>query len=346
MLLSNSDPEGGTRREVCTPTQPKPMRAAVLLVLLYCSSYGSQTCRAEHASEKGQDACAPFERAGTAAPVAFTHIWKCAGTTLDKVILRNAQQNWPQSVRLINYNTSKGRLLYQLIVARKSRDHHQRQRQGRRSRRRHEGDLLQERRRRLLSSRMKSDSLDFSPGQVEHEMVYSNLLLGHTSYAQAMKWHSNATLLTTLREPVDRAVSQYWYLRNQPLADMGKEQKRKSLAQMVAGGWPGNIYAGRFSVDGNTDVEHAKKVLKRYSWIGIVELWPESLRLLRCTMPWVTWLPDIEERVNSGKWLEKPSGETLRQLRVNTKIDREIYEFAKELLLERLQRCPCANATV
>ena len=170
------------------PSQERNMRRSIL------TSTGASTTIAATAATSQ---CSPFSGAPVGSPVAFTHVWKCAGTTLDTILVRNATANWKQEVHVLNYNTSPGHQQLERLL--------QRKRRKRRRSKHHEVededmDVLQEAEERRSRSLLRS------------KVGYSgNLLLGHTTYAQAVLWHSNVTLVTSLREVTMKRLLTFRY---------------------------------------------------------------------------------------------------------------------------------------
>lgn len=220
-------------------------------------------------------------------PLAFTHIWKTGGMTLDRILRDQAGKNWPiaygVNLTVLNRNTQEGRRIFQQLL--KTRSGHE----------------------------------DY------------NLLLGHVDYNDQKRWNENASLVTIFRDPVQRIVSQYFYLRNIYHAE---RFMRHSLEQLVKKGWtPKNVYLDRFNCKNVGCVQ--QKLEDDYVWFGVLEWWDLSMQLLKHSCK--RWVHDVLNGTKINQATRSNFSESIL-LKIASRIskDIEVYNMAKNLFHKRL----------
>jgi hypothetical protein len=171
---------------------------------------------------------------------------------------------------------------------------------------------------------------------------------GHFNFGFHEPHFSDFTYFTLLREPVDRIVSFYYYRRRSPQENDYREinEKKISLEQYVLSGMAKETDNGmvrRISGAGMTPpfgectekmLEQAKNNVENYfAVVGLQEMFPETLSLLRRTFGW----HDAPYR-DCNITPDRPACDTLTAQTVQliekyNSLDQELYLWARERFL-------------
>ena len=168
-----------------------------------------------------------------------------------------------------------------------------------------------------------------------------NAISGHHFYGVHEFFNKPYLYFTMLRHPVDRVLSLYYYLKenNYPGYEWMKEMTLEEFIEATpeAHNNQTTLLCGYLT---NPNVELAKERLKSFDMVGITELFDESLFLLKKTFKW----RDIDYRkVNITKFRlkkEEVPEETIRLIEKYNEMDMQVYLYAKELLLHKLDNLP------
>jgi hypothetical protein len=160
---------------------------------------------------------------------------------------------------------------------------------------------------------------------------------GHNVYGIHELYFSKPfSYFTMLRDPVDRVISLYYFLRNykgyERLKGMSleeyviKENEAHNGQTVLLSGLPVN-----------PNIEKAKENLKTFSVVGITEMFNESLFLLKKEYEWdnIDYLKQNITRKRPSK--EKVSPTLINLIKKYNALDLELYEFAKQLLYQKLK---------
>lgn len=153
--------------------------------------------------------------------------------------------------------------------------------------------------------------------------------------------------LTMLRDPVDRIVSEYYYYRNNVgtvqwnrLVGLAKEHSIGDYVRTLQGTRDTaicNFYARRFASqlsrqlgsDGKV-LKLAKAALARYGFVGIQELFVDSVDLFCCRFGFPPMLEIPRLNITSSrKGVHDVDPETRARLEDLNRLDLELYEFAR-----------------
>ncbi|BAZ45773.1 hypothetical protein NIES4102_27990 [Chondrocystis sp. NIES-4102] len=174
------------------------------------------------------------------------------------------------------------------------------------------------------------------------------VIKGHTF----LGWHQllsrSCTYFTLLRDPIDRAISNYFFLRkskDHPFHQRLKEEK-VSLEDFVC--WAGeDNYQTRFLAkninEANLDIKNypctretlelAKNNLKsNYAVVGTVEEFDKTLILLKKTFGWQNIYYEVKNKNKQRLSKDSIPQTTLDLIRDKNQFDLELYDYANELL--------------
>jgi hypothetical protein len=167
---------------------------------------------------------------------------------------------------------------------------------------------------------------------------------GHFPFGVHKHFNKKAAYITMLREPIDRIISEYYFIKNIPWHNLHSKVKNMSLVQYQNSLAKSNLQT-RYILGGpfereltNKDLEKAKKILvTHFSMVGITELFDESTFLMKETLGWQNI--SYEKANVTKKRLSKKqiSPKVIQQIAANNKLDLQLYAFGKKLLEKKLR---------
>jgi hypothetical protein len=165
----------------------------------------------------------------------------------------------------------------------------------------------------------------------------------HLSYGIHEHISKPATYISMLRDPIERVISEYFFIRSSPKHNLHHEAMKMDLLEFQQEETNRNkqskiiIGAPLSTAITRDDFKKAKKYIKRdFAFIGITELFDESLLLLMRQFGWSSIQYNMENvSRNRPKVLELPE-HVIRELKLNNKIDYALYNYARKRLYERL----------
>lgn len=192
----------------------------------------------------------------------------------------------------------------------------------------------------------RDEKLDVGPYRV---------MRAHHDLSLQEKIDKHLVTVTMLRDPVQRVISQfnhssthddaydYERIRNMSFEefleyDSPVLQCWNQQARMVAGALTGNWDNGdRYK--GGEVLERAKLNLKSFAFVGLCERMSDSMRVLSYTFNWPDARPIwVNKRIAERKNLtDQLSPRLLDKVREMNRLDVELYQYAQDLLNERLQ---------
>lgn len=179
--------------------------------------------------------------------------------------------------------------------------------------------------------------------------------MGHFSFGIHRYLGGNPTYVTLLREPVDRIISWFYYVRELPEHDFGRKIRRQQLtleevarnrmhyqmcnAQTRLLSTRNGFYPNLKKREclNRTDLERAKKNLeKQFSESGILEQFDA---FLLCCFERFNW-----DTIRYSRWnvSQRPGKETvsqavLEQLHAQNELDQQLYTFCKNKFRNRIK---------
>jgi carbon monoxide dehydrogenase subunit G len=153
---------------------------------------------------------------------------------------------------------------------------------------------------------------------------------GHILFWPDIEWPDETRFLTLLRDPVERVISHYFWLRAR------NSSYRKSLAEAVMGGGihdnlQTRVLAASMPPFGETTdemLETAVKSLDRLTVVGLTERFDESLVLATRVLGWRRMLYRRENVTPDKKATENISDKLIDLIKSHNALDLELYETA------------------
>jgi hypothetical protein len=190
--------------------------------------------------------------------------------------------------------------------------------------------------------------LPITMGKLSNQPV--DCIQGHFPFGIHEYFNRKATYITMLREPIDRVISEYYFIRSIPWHNLHKKVKEMSLEEYQNSPNKCNlqthfILGDKFGKElSNKDLQRAKKILmEHFSLVGITEKFDESIFLMKEILGW----QDIfYKKANvTKKRLSKNAipPKVLQQISNNNNFDLQLYAFAKKLLIKNLNSLNLAS---
>jgi hypothetical protein len=191
---------------------------------------------------------------------------------------------------------------------------------------------------------------------------------GHTPHGLHRYLSRDVQYVTFLRHPVDRAISWYYWIKDLDRTDLYRRHPLRNYADSVcikefyenrdhsneqtrflAGTIPNKLYPKidtRWTDDWILEV--AKRHLREYACVGLVERYEESVQLMRNTFGW-EHRKSVSRRHTTD---ERPGLEELREfderivdeLAEYHQLDFELYRYAEELFEQQLAEADLDSA--
>ncbi len=140
---------------------------------------------------------------------------------------------------------------------------------------------------------------------------------------------------TLLRDPIERVLSHYSFVRNYPGYESVAHGKSFSeyleLAQEAANGQTlqvAGLNAGR-------DLEVAKENLRSFGAVGVTDMFDDFLAVLQREFSWKNVEYCVENITKDRLRREDVSAADLRKVKKMNELDQELYEYAKGLQKDR-----------
>jgi len=205
---------------------------------------------------------------------------------------------------------------------------------------------------------------DVPPDMSEHQILSYRLYQGHFLWTFTRRLLGSLPTITMLRNPIDRALSAYHHIQNEPTHPRhelinGKNATLEDFLDKTLVDDYANTQVLFLSGEATTDVtvmsaasednviekrqglslSQAKDVLEQMTFFGITERFDESLHLLFHSFGWAPQFTYERENVSSG-WqrAEEYPQRLLDRLAESNRLDLELYEYGKKLFTARYQQ--------
>ncbi len=184
------------------------------------------------------------------------------------------------------------------------------------------------------------------------------LIMGHAEYGVHSHLPGDWNYITFLRDPVDRIISYYYYVKRTPhhrLFQSGKFNDNMSLLDFVTTIDEPDIHNGQIrfisGIQANTDemlIKAEENIKNHFSFVGTTERFNESLLLLQRIYGWATPCYFVKNQTKKRPKVrsidpevldaikDRNSGDTLLYEKMSKKLDLQIseYEQLPEMLIK------------
>ncbi|MBC8170677.1 MAG: sulfotransferase family 2 domain-containing protein [Anaerolineae bacterium] len=178
-------------------------------------------------------------------------------------------------------------------------------------------------------------------------------IMGHIRYGVHQLWSDPATYITLLRDPVERTISNYYYIQRHAhharnahyrgvslLEYAQKETRGERQTRWLVGFRPdgvGEMYGDDHPLPADA-LEIAKEHLRtHFSVVGLVEEFDQTLLLLQKALGWQN-IYYARRNVNEGRpRREQVPPETLEYIRQHSEPDVTLYQYARTLFEQQSQ---------
>jgi hypothetical protein len=181
------------------------------------------------------------------------------------------------------------------------------------------------------------------PSKISHiRCVY-----GHCRFGVHRHFDRPFQYITMLRDPLKRIISSYYFIRSSPSNKLHEKVKKMSLEEYVFSrdsriNLPLHNHQTRFiSGKNDPDIKLAmENIRKHYVFIGITEMYPESVFMLNRLMGW-KHKPYSKENITKNKPKKIPlSDRAIKHIKEQNALDYQIYEYCKEQLVNQIKHLP------
>lgn len=183
---------------------------------------------------------------------------------------------------------------------------------------------------------LKGEKKDFNQ-LLEEEKKNIKAVCGHFSYGVHQFFPQPSRYFTMLRDPVDRVISSYYFLKN--FKGKGYELVKTMTLEQFVEKHPEAHNLQTLMLSGlslERNIEKAKDHLRKFPVIGITERFNESVFLIKKEFNW----QDIDyQRLNITKnrlLKQEISDTTIRLIERHNLLDIELYHLAQQLFYQKL----------
>jgi hypothetical protein len=158
---------------------------------------------------------------------------------------------------------------------------------------------------------------------------------GHYFYGIHQHFSKPYNYFTLLRDPVDRVISSYYFLQD----FAGHERlKNMTLEEFVVNEHRAhNLQSALISgIRRKPDINKAKKNLQSFSVVGVTEMFDDTLFLLKKEFNWKDIRYTKQNITKKRLSKEEIPASVIDLIKEHNSLDIELYDFAKQLLHEKL----------
>ena len=173
--------------------------------------------------------------------------------------------------------------------------------------------------------------------QQERETIKA--ISGHHFYGVHEFTDKPYIYFTMLREPVERVISLYYFLKDYP-GYYKEKMKDMSFEEYIE--WDPQAKNGQTlqicgtHLHSEISIEKAKERLNDFEVVGITEMFNESLSLLERRFGWSNIEYEKKNITKSRPKLQDIPEEIIKKIKINNQLDIELYEFVKSNLIKQL----------
>lgn len=160
---------------------------------------------------------------------------------------------------------------------------------------------------------------------------------GHYYFGIHTQFTKPFTYFTIVREPVDRVISAYYFLKNFP----GYERVQTMTLEEFVLNEPEAQNMQTMLVSGdlhsNPSLQKAKEHLRNFKVVGVTEQFNETLFLLQKEYGWVNILYKKTNITKSRRQKSDIPTDVIELINHYNSLDIELYKYSKQLLDEKLE---------
>jgi hypothetical protein len=166
---------------------------------------------------------------------------------------------------------------------------------------------------------------------------------GHNRFGQHEEIPVPSTYITILRDPVSRVISTYYFILARKQNRMHHKIKNISLEEFVRSNDPdlmipvSNHQTRYLSGESIPDLQKAKENIENhFSLVGITEMFDESIFLMKQELGWKNIFYTKQNVSTNRPKRDQISKDTLEIIKSKNDQDYELYDYAKQLLQDKL----------
>jgi hypothetical protein len=191
-------------------------------------------------------------------------------------------------------------------------------------------------------------SLEAFKASPEADRARIRLLRGHMPFGLHEFLPRPSTYITLMREPLDRAVSHYYWVRERPEHDLKAHAAAGDLVAYLESGVAADLDNGQvrliagaaFVPFGEMTEAHLEQAVRnldeRFALAGLSERFDETLVLLRDALGWHRSLYYTRQNPTRGRPRDALDARTADALRAHNRLDLELYGYATDRFARRV----------
>lgn len=168
-------------------------------------------------------------------------------------------------------------------------------------------------------------------------------VVGHCRFGVHRSLARPAIYIALLRDPVERVISTYYYIRSRPENSLHHKVKKMSFRQYILSDDPDiqtplhnhqtRFLSGKHEPDLKLAKEHARR---HFAVLGVTERYPESVFLMKKMLGWNNVYYKKENVNRKRRRKQDIPSDLIRIIERNNALDRELYQMANRSLSRRL----------
>ncbi len=165
-------------------------------------------------------------------------------------------------------------------------------------------------------------------------------IFGHYPFGVHRYVRKPFTYITLLRDPVERVISLYYYIRRSPGHYLYKHVINMSLNEFATANFSQNSNNQTFLISGGSNnIQTAKKNLRKFfSIVGVTERFNESLFLMKKQLRWRNMPNYVSRNVTKNRpSTNEVSPQVVELIKQKNQLDIQLYEFAQHLFDTKLK---------
>lgn len=167
---------------------------------------------------------------------------------------------------------------------------------------------------------------------------------GHFRYGLHQHSARKPVYITILRDPLDRVLSTYYYIRSRPQNKMYHKVKNMSLMEFVTSTEPRirgplhnhqtRLISGKKHPDLKTAI---RNINNDFPVVGVTEMYPESVFMMKKALGWNDTFY-TKQNVNRQRRKKTEVPNKVKQIvRKNNELDYKLYNYAKKRLFSQIR---------